>query len=162
MNQKYSTTLFLPMNEIVNQPAKKNNFYLSFVTILVSVVAGSHTAISQTVSADQNEHRPLDRLLVAHQHLTTQESGSSKNFNLPNRLIAGDQSQTDLNEYHDKHYSGKPTGDERHRHRIMPKLPIDDGSGGTKHVKDKIPMPKPRIDDGSGDGNNPSKTAPKH
>ena len=150
MHQKYSTTFFSQRNELVVQPANKTKFYLRFVTLLVGVVAGSHTAIAQA----------SDRLLVADQHLTTQGSGSSKNFNQPNSLIADGERQADLNEYQDKHHSGKPTMGEQHL--IMPKLHMDDGSGGTKNVRGQIPMSKPRIGDGSRDWKNPSKTAPKH
>jgi hypothetical protein len=160
MHQKYSTTFFSQRNELVVQPANKTKFYLRFVILFVGVVAGNHAVIAQTVIANRDEHRPLDRMLVTHQHPTTQESGNSKNFNLPNSLIAGNESQADLIEYHDKHHSGKPTIGEQHL--IMPKLHVDDGSGGTKNVRGQIPMSKPRIGDGSRDWKNPSKTAPKH
>ena len=185
MHQKYSTTLFSQMNEIVNRLAKNNNFYLSFVTILISIVAGSHAAIAQTVSADRNEHRPFDRPIVAHQHFTQ----GSKNFNIPKGLIAGGERPDDLDErngkHHSKHHDGKTTGGGKHpegvlpmpkpkiddgsgnrphgneQHSIMPKPKIDDGSGDRKTLN-RLIMPNLRIDDGNGDGKKPSEMAPKH
>jgi hypothetical protein len=165
MNQKYSTTLFLPMNEIVNQPARKNNFHLSFVTILVSIVAGSHTAIAQTVSADQNEYRPLDRLLIAHQHLSTQGSGNSENFHLPNSAIAGEEHHSDRKHHGDRHHVMPPDiqGESNNtQHSIMPTPRIDDGRGNrTPEVVNHIIMPKPHIDTNE-NRKNPAKTSRQH
>jgi hypothetical protein len=46
MHQKYSTTFFSQINELVAQPTNKTKFYLTVVTLLVGVVASSHAAIA--------------------------------------------------------------------------------------------------------------------
>jgi hypothetical protein len=84
VHQKYSKILFSRINKLVTQPAKKAKFSLGFLTLFIGLAAGNHAATAQTVGAN----RPLsDRLLAAHQQRETQLSGS-KNFNMPNRLIA--------------------------------------------------------------------------
>jgi hypothetical protein len=183
MNQKYSTTLFLQMNEIVNQPAKKNNFHLSFVTILVSIVAGSHTAIAQTVSADQNEHRPLDQLLVAHRNISTQGSGSSKNYHLHNRFIAGgerrdgdgesrdrDDKRREGGHHHGEHHKDGHNEDGKKPEKSPPQTnptvqripnPVIEG-GGSGSKPQVLIIPNPHME-GGGSGSKPSKPEkPRH
>lgn len=160
MPQKYSTNFFTKMNELIAQPGQKTKFYLSFVTLLVGVVAGSHTAIAQTGAATQKQHRSFDRILVSHQHLSNQ---GSKHLNIPKGFIAGGERPDDLDERNDKrngkHRDGKTTGGGQHHQGVlpMPKPKIDDGSGDRiQHII----MPNPRID--TGERKNPSITAPKH
>jgi hypothetical protein len=165
MHKKYSTTFFSKTSKIVTQPANKTKFQRGFMTLLVGIVASSNTAIAQTVSTDRNEYRPLDRMLVAHQHLSTQGSGSSKNFNLPNRFIAGgerregdgesrDRDGERRDKPHDKPHDDKPTNGGTHGQGVipMPNPKEDDGSGNRVHRnKTHSIMTNPKIDDGSGD-----------
>jgi hypothetical protein len=165
MHKKYSTTFFSKTSKIVTQPANKTKFQLGFMTLLVGIVASSNTAIAQTVSADRNEHHPFDRMLVSHQHLTNQESGNSKNINLPNRFIAGDERRDGDGERrdrdgerrdkpHDKPHDDKPTNGGTHGQGVipMPNPKEDDGSGRLPHRnKTHSIMTNPKIDDGSGD-----------
>jgi hypothetical protein len=156
VHQKYSTILFSQIIEIVAQPVNKTKFQLGFVTLLVGVFASSNTAISQTVGANRNEHRPLDRMLVSHASLCIQGLGSKK-FNMPNGFIASSKRH---DEHHDKTHSGKPTdssGINVQGSLTMPKPHLNDGSGNRLQ---QIIMPKPRTDH-SKDRQNPSKMAPR-